>query len=158
MSSSRGMHERSTPITLPSSIPRRPSKAQSLPTVKLLCMKATSGPRILEFGLSSTLTGTTGSGCLLGSIVFDQIKATCDELEMTKTMCFKYDWNKEVIYKFYATLYFDADGQKLIWMIDVQWCEIIICKFARMLGLEHQFTAEPDARIHSCDMLKLDEM
>jgi hypothetical protein len=28
---------------------------------------------------------------------FDKIKATCDELEMTKMMCFKYSWNKEII-------------------------------------------------------------
>jgi hypothetical protein len=37
--------------------------------------------------------------------VFDKIKATCDELEMTKMMSFKYDWNKEIICQFYATLY-----------------------------------------------------
>jgi hypothetical protein len=28
---------------------------------------------------------------------FDRIKATCDELEMTKMMCFKYSWNQEII-------------------------------------------------------------
>jgi hypothetical protein len=41
---------------------------------------------------------------------FDQIKATCDKLEMTKLMCFKYSWNKEIICQFYTTLYFDDDG------------------------------------------------
>jgi hypothetical protein len=42
--------------------------------------------------------------------VFDKIKATSDELEMTKIMCFKYDWNVEIICQFYATLYIDTDG------------------------------------------------
>jgi hypothetical protein len=45
---------------------------------------------------------------------FDKIKATCDELEMTKMMCFKYSWNKEIICQFYYTLYFDADVQTLL--------------------------------------------
>jgi phage terminase large subunit len=49
---------------------------------------------------------------------FDKIKATCDELEMTKMMCFKYSWNREIICQFYSTLYFDADGQRLLWMTD----------------------------------------
>jgi hypothetical protein len=29
---------------------------------------------------------------------FDKIKATYDELEMTKMMCLKYSWNREIIY------------------------------------------------------------
>jgi hypothetical protein len=49
---------------------------------------------------------------------FNKIKATCDELEMTKMMSFNYNWNKEIIYQFYSTLYFDADGQRLLWMTD----------------------------------------
>jgi hypothetical protein len=35
---------------------------------------------------------------------------------------------------------------------------ITVHEFARMLGLEHQLTMEPVARIHSFNMLKLDEM
>jgi hypothetical protein len=42
--------------------------------------------------------------------IFKQIKATCDELEITEMMSFKYDWNKEIIYQFYAILYFDTDA------------------------------------------------
>jgi hypothetical protein len=42
--------------------------------------------------------------------IFNQIKAMCDELEMTKIMSFKYNWNNEIICQFYSTLYFDADG------------------------------------------------
>jgi hypothetical protein len=52
--------------------------------------------------------------------VFDKIKATSHELEMAKMMCFKYDWNVEITCQFYATLYFDADGQKLMWITNVQ--------------------------------------
>jgi hypothetical protein len=68
---------------------------------------------------------------------FDKIKATCDELEMTKMMYFKYSWNKEIIWQFYSTLYFYADAQTLLWMIDGQRCAITVCEFDWMLGLEH---------------------
>jgi hypothetical protein len=41
---------------------------------------------------------------------FDHIKATCDFLEMTEMMHFKYNLNNEIICQFYATLYFDVDA------------------------------------------------
>jgi hypothetical protein len=53
-----------------------------------------------------------------GNPHFNHIKATCDQLEMTDMMSFKYNWNNEIIYQFYSTLYFDADGQELMWMTD----------------------------------------
>jgi hypothetical protein len=89
---------------------------------------------------------------------FNKIHATCDELEMTQMMCFKYRWNKEIIYQFYSSLYFDADGQRLLWMIDGQRCVITVHEFARMLGLEHQLTMELSAWIHSYNVLKPEEM
>jgi hypothetical protein len=49
--------------------------------------------------------------------IFNRIRATCDELEMTPMMSFKCDSNEELICLFYATFYFDAAGQKLMWMI-----------------------------------------
>jgi hypothetical protein len=50
--------------------------------------------------------------------IFNKIKAPCDELEMSKMMSFKYNWNDEIICQFYSTLYFDTDGQKLMWITD----------------------------------------
>jgi hypothetical protein len=90
--------------------------------------------------------------------VFNKIKATCDEHEMTKMMSFKYNWNDEIICQFYSTLYFDADGQKIMWMTDGQVYEIIVCHLARLLGLDHQLTMEPEARIHTFNILKPEEM
>jgi hypothetical protein len=75
-----------------------------------------------------------------------------------KMMRFKYSWNREIICQFYSTLYFDADGQRILWMTDGQRCAITVCEFARMLGLEHQLTMPPEARIHIYNVLKLDEM
>jgi hypothetical protein len=62
--------------------------------------------------------------------IFNQIKATCDESELTKVMSFKYDWNKEIICQFYATFYFDANAQKLLWMTNGQQYEITVRGFA----------------------------
>jgi hypothetical protein len=90
--------------------------------------------------------------------IFNQIKATCDELEMTKMMSFKYDWNKEIICQFYDTLYFDAAAQKLLWMLVGQKYEITVRGFAHLLGLEHQLEMLPEAPIHTFGVLKLDEM
>jgi hypothetical protein len=89
---------------------------------------------------------------------FNKIKVTCDQLEMTKMMCFNYSWNKEIICQLYATLYFDVDGQRMLWMTDGLWCAITFCEFDRMLGLEHQLTMEPEASIHSFNVLKPNEM
>jgi hypothetical protein len=89
---------------------------------------------------------------------FDKIKATCDELEMTKMMCFKYSWNREIICQFYSTLYFDADGQRLLWMTDGQRCAITIHDFAQMLGLVHQLTMPLEARIHTYNVLKVGDV
>jgi hypothetical protein len=90
--------------------------------------------------------------------IFNQIKATCDELEMTKMISFKYDWNKEITCQFYATLYFDAHAQKLVWMLAGQKYEITVRGFSRLLGLEHQLEMPLESRIHTFGVLKLDEM
>jgi hypothetical protein len=90
--------------------------------------------------------------------IFNQIKATCDELELTKIMSFKYASNKEIICQFYVTFYFDVDEQKLMWMTDGQRYEITVRGYAHLLGLEHQLTMEPEARIHTYGVLKLNEM
>jgi hypothetical protein len=90
--------------------------------------------------------------------IFDKINATCDELEMAKMMSFKYDWNEKIICQFYATFFFDADGQKMKWMTAQQLYEFTVCHFAWMLGLEHQLTMEPESQIHTYNVLKLDEM
>jgi hypothetical protein len=78
-------------------------------------------------------------------VIFNQIKATCDELEMTEIMSFKYNWNREIICQFYATLYFDADGQQY---------EVIVLAFVRLLGFEHQLEMPLEARIHTYNVLK----
>jgi hypothetical protein len=43
-------------------------------------------------------------------------------------------------------------------MTDGHRCVITVREFAWMLGLEHQLTMEPGARIHSFNVLKLNEM
>jgi hypothetical protein len=57
---------------------------------------------------------------------FNAIKETCDQLELTKMMCYKYDWNKEIICPFYSTFYFDVDGHRFIWMTDKRRYEITV--------------------------------
>jgi hypothetical protein len=120
----RCMLPRSARIIMPSATPRSQSKALSMKTEKLQSMRAASNLMTLGFGIFSTWTGTIQSISTKGThggkwvnwdwmtnkrhTIFNQIKATCDELEMTKMMSFKYDWNKEIICHFYATLYFDA--------------------------------------------------
>jgi hypothetical protein len=42
--------------------------------------------------------------------IFNQIVATCTNLHMKEIMGFKFDWNKEAITQFFATLYVEADG------------------------------------------------
>jgi hypothetical protein len=71
-------------------------------------------------------------------------------------MSFKYDWNKDDICQFYSTLYFDVDGQRLIWMTDRPQYEITRLQFDTLLVLEHLHTME--SRIHTNEILKKEEM
>jgi hypothetical protein len=52
-------------------------------------------------------------------------------------MCCKYDWNKVVICQFYSILYFDVDGQRILWMTDRKRYEITVLDFATLLDFEH---------------------
>jgi hypothetical protein len=87
---------------------------------------------------------------------FDDIKVACDTLELTNMMCFKYDWNNEIIFLFYSTLFFDIDGQRMIWMTDKQKYEVITREFAILLGLEHHL--EMPTKIHDERILDEDQM
>jgi hypothetical protein len=137
-------------------------------TMKHQFMRGANSPTTLGFGLSSTQI-STGLSIFTRRINWDwmatrrhtilnQIKAACGELELTKIMSFKYDWNKEIIYQFYATFSFDVDAQKLMWMTDGQRYEITVQDFTWLLGLKHQLTMEPEAWIHTYGVLKLDDM
>jgi hypothetical protein len=88
--------------------------------------------------------------------IFNKIKATCDEIKMTKMMRFK--WNDEIICQFYSTLYFNTNGQKLMWITDGWVFEITVQRFARLLGLDHQLTMEPEARVNTFNVLKPEDM
>jgi hypothetical protein len=66
--------------------------------------------------------------------------------------------SKRLFYQFYATLYFDADAQKLMWMSVGQKYEITVRGFARLLRFEHELEMPPEAQIHTFGVLKLDEM
>jgi hypothetical protein len=90
--------------------------------------------------------------------IFDKIKGTCDELVMIKMMSFKYDWNEKIICQFYTTLYFDAAGQKMMWLTAQQQYECTVHRFARMLGFVHPLTIEPKSWIHMFNVFKLDDM
>jgi hypothetical protein len=46
--------------------------------------------------------------------IFDEIIAQCKAKHVYNIMGFKYDWNNEIIAQFYATCYFEKDG-------DVRW-------------------------------------
>jgi hypothetical protein len=46
----------------------------------------------------------------------------------------------------------------MMWMTAGQRYECTVRHFARMLGLEHQLTMEPESQIHTYNVLKLDEM
>jgi hypothetical protein len=47
---------------------------------------------------------------------FDKILEPCDFHGITNIMQFWYNWNKEVILEFYATIYFDRKERIFMWM------------------------------------------
>ena len=42
--------------------------------------------------------------------IFDQVIAACERTHIKRLMGFKFDWNKEIIAQFYATLYIEEEG------------------------------------------------
>jgi hypothetical protein len=53
---------------------------------------------------------------------------------MKDLMGFRHDWNKEVIGKFHATLYYDDEEDALHWMTEGVHYKVDFVTFARLLG------------------------
>jgi hypothetical protein len=49
---------------------------------------------------------------------FNRILQTCDFHGITNLLQLRYNWNKEVISEFYATLFFDKKERIFMWMTD----------------------------------------
>jgi hypothetical protein len=67
--------------------------------------------------------------------IFNRILEACDFHGITNLMQFRYNWNKEVILEFYATLFFDKKERIFMWMTDGRRFSIKLSQFAEILGL-----------------------
>jgi hypothetical protein len=66
---------------------------------------------------------------------FNRIIEACVFHGITNIMQFWYNWNKEIIVEFYATLYFDKEERIFMWMTDGQRFNMKLSKFVEILGM-----------------------
>ncbi|RLM66450.1 uncharacterized protein C2845_PM16G03130 [Panicum miliaceum] len=70
--------------------------------------------------------------------IFDEIIDACKNKDVYNIMGFKYNWNNEIIAQFYATFYFEEDGDVrwVHWMTEGKWYKINYFEFAAMFGFD----------------------
>jgi hypothetical protein len=66
---------------------------------------------------------------------FNRILEVCEFHGITDVLQFRYNWNQEVISKFYSTLYIDKKERIFMWMTNGRRFTIKLSQFAEILGL-----------------------
>jgi hypothetical protein len=63
--------------------------------------------------------------------IFNQVIATCESRHIKRLMGFRYDWNIEIIARFYATLFIaEAENVRaMYWMTESEWNHITFGEF-----------------------------
>jgi hypothetical protein len=67
--------------------------------------------------------------------IFNRIIEACDIHGVTNLLHFRYNWNQEIIFVFYSTLFFDMKERIFMWMTSGQRFNIKLTQFAEILGL-----------------------
>jgi hypothetical protein len=65
---------------------------------------------------------------------FNRVLEACD-IEITKLLQLRHNWNQEVIAEFYSTLFYDKKGRVFMWMTNGRRFHVQLSHFAQILGL-----------------------
>jgi hypothetical protein len=71
-------------------------------------------------------------------IHLNKILEACDFHDITDLLQFRYNWNQEVIAKFYSTLFFDKKERIFMWMTNDRRFNIKHTQFTQILGISSQ--------------------
>jgi hypothetical protein len=71
-------------------------------------------------------------------IHFNRILEACDLHGITDLLQFGHNWNQEIIYEFYSTLFYDKKERIFMWMTNDRRFHVKLAQFAQILGLSSQ--------------------
>jgi hypothetical protein len=57
-----------------------------------------------------------------------------DKFELSDTMSFRYDWNREILAQFHATYFWNKEKDEMHWMVDDRHYRISFESFCQILG------------------------
>jgi hypothetical protein len=69
---------------------------------------------------------------------FNRILEACDLHGITDLLQFRYNWNQEIIFEFYSTLFYDKKERIFIWMTNGGRFHVKLAQFVQILGLSSQ--------------------
>jgi hypothetical protein len=69
---------------------------------------------------------------------FNRILEACDLHGITDLLQFRHNWNQEIIFKFYSTLFYDKKERIFMWMTNDRMFHVKLDQFAHILGLSSQ--------------------
>jgi hypothetical protein len=71
-------------------------------------------------------------------IHFYRILEACDLYVITDLLQFSHNWNQEIIFEFYSTLFYDKKERIFMWMTNGRRFHVKLAQFAQVIGLSSQ--------------------
>jgi hypothetical protein len=87
---------------------------------------------------------------------FNWILEASDLHGITDLLQFRYNWNQEIIFEFYSTLFYDKKERIFMWMTNGRRFHMKLAQFAHILGLSSQL--DIPKKLHSGLVMKPREM
>jgi hypothetical protein len=69
---------------------------------------------------------------------FNRILEACDLLGIMDLLQFRHNWNQEIIFEFYSTLFYDKKERIFMWMTNGRKFHVKLAQFTQILGLSSQ--------------------
>jgi hypothetical protein len=88
--------------------------------------------------------------------LFNRVLEACDLHGITDLLQFRYNWNQEIIYEFYSTLFYDKKERIFMWMTNDKRFHVRLAQFAQILGLSSQL--DIPKKLHSGRVIMPREM
>jgi hypothetical protein len=87
---------------------------------------------------------------------FNRVLEACDLHGISDLLQFRHNWNQEIIFEFYSTLFYDKKERIFMWMTNDRRFHVRIAQFAQIFGLSSQL--EIPKKLHSVRVMMPREM
>jgi hypothetical protein len=87
---------------------------------------------------------------------FNRVLEACNLHGISDLLQFRHNWNQEIIFEFYSTLFYDKKERIFMWMTNDRRFHVRIAQFAQIFGLSSQL--EIPKKLHSVRVMMPREM